>query len=455
LGPEASEMMQKTSHPAHSHPAPPRYTGSAEQIPARAVATAHRPLHVVVVDEELPYPPVTGKRLRTFKLLIRLARRHRITYICHRNADTSEARLAAMLFADHNIQSITVDRTIPSKSGLRFYARLAGNLLSPLPYSVATHSSPEMRLAVQSFAAAQGVDLWQCEWTPYAAILRHLPGARRLVMAHNVESMIWQRYYEHESNPVRRWYIKKQWRKFQQFERQAFVNAHAVVAVSPEDAALIAEQVETARVEVVDNGVDTGYFRPQADRREAGRILFLGSLDWRPNLDAVHLLLDQIFPKVLQDIPSAKLLIVGRNPPPWLRRRISGRTGVELHADVPDVRPYLAQSGVLVVPLRIGGGSRLKILEAGACGLPVVSTRVGAEGLSLEPGRHLTVVDDVNDMAAALVSAIGCPGPGLAMAISARNRILERYDWDVLANRLEQVWLNTAHAHARQNGQTV
>jgi glycosyltransferase involved in cell wall biosynthesis len=120
---------------------------------------------------------------------------------------------------------------------------------------------------------------------------------------------------------------------------------------------------------------------------------------------------------------------------------------------VPDVRPFLAQSGVLVVPLRIGGGSRLKILEAGACGLPVVSTRVGAEGLSLEPGEHLTVVDDVNDMAAALVSAIGCPGPGLAMARSARNRILERYDWDVLANRLEEVWLSTVQAHARQNGQ--
>src|SRR5262249_11222348 len=148
-------------------------------------------------------------------------------------------------------------------------------------------------------------------------------------------------------------------------------------------------------------------------------------LDWRPNLDAVGLLIDQIFPRVSRDIPAAKLLIVGRNPPPWLRRRASGRKGVELHADVPDVRPYLAKSGILVVPLRLGGGSRLKILEAAACGLPVVSTRVGAEGLSLEPGKHLTIVDDVNDMASALVSAIGCPGPGLAMARSARNRILE------------------------------
>jgi glycosyltransferase involved in cell wall biosynthesis len=420
-----------------------------------AAPTAHRPLHIVVVDEELPYPPVTGKRLRTFKLLIRLARRHRITYMCHRNADANEARLAAMLFADHNIQSITVDRTIPSKSGLRFYARLARNLLSPLPYSVATHFSPQMRLAVQSFAATQAVDLWQCEWTPYAAMFHHLPRARRLVMAHNVESMIWQRYCEHESNPLRRWYIRKQWKKFQQFERRAFLDAHAVVAVSPEDADLIAKQVDSARVDVVDNGVDTGYFRPQADRREAGQVLFLGSLDWRPNLDAVGLLIDQIFPRVLRDIPSAKLLIVGRNPPPWLRRRTSERQRIELHADVPDVRPYLAKSGVLVVPLRIGGGSRLKILEAAACGLPVVSTRVGAEGLSLEAGKHLTIVDDVDEMAPALVSAIGCPGPGLAMARSARGRILERYDWDVLADRLEEVWLNTVHSPAQQNGQTV
>ena len=145
-----------------------------------------------------------------------------------------------------------------------------------------------------------------------------------------------------------------------------------------------------ARVDVVENGVDTAYFRPEAARRRPGRRLFLGSLDWRPNLDGVARLLDDVFPAVQAAEPDAMLDLVGRNPPAWLRRRAAESPGVALHADVPDVRPFLAECALMVVPLRIGGGSRLKILEALAAGVPVVSTRVGAEGLCLEAGRDLT-----------------------------------------------------------------
>src|SRR5207248_5616112 len=132
--------------------------------------------------------------------------------------------------------------------------------------------------------------------------------------------------------------------------------------------------------------------------------------------------------------------LVGRNPPAWLRQRVAALPGVELHADVPDVRPFLARSAAMVVPLRIGGGSRLKILEALATGLPVVSTRVGAEGLCLEPGRHLTVVDAVDDMAAALLRCLRGPGEARAQAERGRQVVLQRYDWDRLADRLEAVW---------------
>jgi glycosyltransferase involved in cell wall biosynthesis len=132
---------------------------------------------------------------------------------------------------------------------------------------------------------------------------------------------------------------------------------------------------------------------------------------------------------------------------------------VELHADVADVRPFLNGAGVLAVPLRIGGGSRLKILEALASGVPVVSTRVGAEGLCLEPGRHLTVVEGADDMAAALVEAIRSPKAALAQAAAGRQRVLERYDWDALSDKLEQAWLGCAGAPAaeapRQEGRAA
>src|SRR5262249_10111970 len=157
------------------------------------------------------------------------------------------------------------------------------------------------------------------------------------------------------------------------------------------------------RVAVVENGVDTSFFVPTGESRDPRRILFLGSLDWRPNLDAVRQLLDRIFPCVRALESLARLEIVGRHPPEWLRRRCAAEPGVGLEGVVADGRPHLPRGGMLVVPLRMGGGSRLKILEALACGVPVVSTVVGAEGLHLEPGRHLCVVPTINEMAAAIM----------------------------------------------------
>jgi len=406
--------------------------------------TAVRPLHVAIVDEELPYPPTSGKRIRTLNLLLRLARRHRIAYFSHRNADPAEAERAAAYLKDNGIDAIVVDRAVPPKSGALFYARLAANLLSPLPYSATIHRSRALQKAVEAYDARNQVDLWQCEWTPYAQSLRKLPGARRLVVAHNVESLIWRRYFENEPNRIKRWYIGKQWRKFARFEKRVCAEATRVVAVTSQDARLLHEEFGARHVDVVDNGVDTGYFTPSDSPRDPHTILFLGSLDWRPNWDAVNLLLERVRPQVRALEPSARFVIVGRNPPESLVERVSRHRDVELFANVDDVRPYLASSAVLAVPLRIGGGSRLKILEALAAGLPVVSTRVGAEGLELQPGQDVSVVDDVEQMAAAIVECLRDPCTATTMAEHGRATVGRRYDWDTLALDLEQVWYRCA-----------
>src|SRR5205807_579263 len=139
----------------------------------------------------------------------------------------------------------------------------------------------------------------------------------------------------------------------------------------------------------------------------------------------VALLLDDIFPAVRERVPDATLTLVGRHPPGWLRDRVKVTAGVELFADVPDVRPFLARCGMLAVPLRIGGGSRLKILEALATGTPVVSTRIGAEGVDLELGRHLRVVEGIDDLAAAIVEAIRLPVTGREQVARGGAQVLE------------------------------
>jgi glycosyltransferase involved in cell wall biosynthesis len=398
-------------------------------------------MRAVIADADLCYPATSGKRLRTLHLMQRLARRHEITYVCRCDALDAGAEQARAYLADQGIEVMLVEQTRPRKSGPLFYARLAANMLSRLPYSVASHASRQIGNVLRSLAASGRVDVWQFEWPAYASALQGLSGARTVIATHNVESLIWQRYYETEPSPIKRWYIKGQWHKYERCERHIYGGATRVVTCTEEDATIVRGSFGMPNVDVVENGIDKGYFDAVADgTREPKQILFLGALDYRPNVDAVNLLLDRIFPAVRTRESEARLCIVGRNPAAALVQRVAAAPNVEVHANVQDVRPFLAHSGVMAVPLRIGGGSRLKILEALAVGLPVVSTRVGAEGLELSDGQEIDLVDDVERMADRLVEVICHPARARALAERGRQLVRERYDWDVLAGKLEQVW---------------
>ena len=397
-------------------------------------------MHITIIDGDVSYPATSGKRLRTLNLMLQSAQRHRITYIGRCDFREIDTEPVSEFFTEHNIESILVHAPLPRKSGKMFYARLAGNLLSPKPYSVASHGSSTMKRIVREFARHNDVDLWQFEWPPYMATLDGCKDrAPRVVVAHNVDSLIWQRYYETANGMFKRWYLKQQWKKFVSYERKAFQKAHHVIAVSEDDADIIRTKFGMFNVDVVDNGIDRQFFEQSQGTRQENTLLFLGALDWRPNLDAVDLLLEKIFPVVRQQLPDAKLHIVGRHPGDGLSKRITETEGVELHADVPDVRPFLAESSVMAVPLRIGGGSRLKILEALACNCPVVSTSVGAEGLRLEPGRDY-ILAEPDAMADALVQVLQDPQPAQAMTESGREVVLGEYDWSVLAKIQEEIW---------------
>jgi glycosyltransferase involved in cell wall biosynthesis len=417
--------------------AKPVATSPTRAEPARA-------LHVVMVGEELPYPATSGKRVRSLNLALRLARRHRLTYLCCRHRDAAEALQARAFFLDHGIRTVTVDRRARRQSGAGYCARLAANLLSPLPLSADWQGSQPLGEAIRQYAANNSVDLWHCEGAPAAEAMRALPGARWLVMANHIESQIWQRCHDHEASSVRRWFAAKQMHKCLRFEARIFGAALATVTVSPDDASLAQWALGAPRVDIVDNGVDTVLFQPPQTPRRTKDVLFLGNLDGRPNLDAAGQLLERIWPGVVAAEPGARLVIVGRNAPTWLRRWIAGTPRAELHAAVQDVRPLLTSCSVLAVPLRIAGGSRLKILEALACETPVVSTKIGAEGLALSEDEHLTIVEDNNRMAQALIDCIRSPEIAHAQAARGREFVRQHHDWDRLADKLEQVWLECA-----------
>lgn len=395
-------------------------------------------MHTVIVDGDISYPPTSGKRLRTLNLMLRAAESHRVTYIGRPSSKEQDVKKAEEYFRDHRIEPVLVNDPIARKKGPLFYVRLLGNLFSSLPYSVTSHQSKAMRAAIAQYAATTPVDLWQFEWSGYLDMLDSSVKTPRLLVAHNVDSLIWQRYREHTSG-LKGKYIEKQWHKFERFEGEAFRRADRVMAVSEEDARLVRERFGQPNTDVVENGVDIHYFDQVHGERDPFHILFLGALDWRPNIDGINLLLSKIFPAIHAQEPRARLEIVGRHPSADLMERAHSQPGVRLYQDVPDVRPFLGQCGVMAVPLRIGGGSRLKILESLACALPVVSTKVGAEGLDLTPGEHYFQAEEY-EMAQTLLNVIRNPEPARQMAEKGRVHVRELYDWDVLTKKLEAVW---------------
>jgi len=403
--------------------------------PARPSETRGTTGRVLVLDEEIPLPMDTGKRIRTVNLLQNLARDFRIDLLVHANGATAQARRT---LGELGLKVHVAPSHIPEKQGLAFPLRLLRNLASPLPYSVASHLRPGYARQLQELLRSGNFDLVHCEWTPYAA---YLFGTRRptVVSAHNIESDIWTRMARAEANRLRRSYIGLQAVRMQRFEKRVFSSFPFATAVSDADAAGIRD-LGCESVEVVPNGVDTEYFSfRELPEIPTNTLIFTGSMDWRPNQDAVRWFVSEIHPRLSQAI-DYRLLVVGRNPPAWLARIPERIPQIVVTGTVEDVRPFMDESDLYVVPLRAGGGSRLKILEAMARGRPVVSTRVGAEGIEAVDGRHLALVETPEEFVATTVRLLSDTPARRNLARAGRAKVEERYRWSAIARHQGSFW---------------
>lgn len=405
-----------------------------------------RRLRVLVLDEEPPYPTDSGKKIRTWNLLTPLAVEHEIVYVCYAAADSP----AHAVMRAAGIELVAVEPR-ERETGAWLYARLLANCFSREPFSVSKHARRRFHEKVSELLRSRTFDLIHCEWTPYAQFA-FAPGAEGdppklpvIVATHNIEADILARRGESQTSSLGRRFFESQARRMERFERRVFARADYVTAVSSNDEQR-ARQWGARSTGVVANGVATDVIQVAvedvSDRKE---MLFLGSLDWFPNVDAIRYFAAEIFPLIHKLDPSIRLSIVGRRPSEELHALASATPGFTMVGEVEDVRPYLARAGVVVVPLRIGGGTRIKILEAMAAGKVVVSTTIGAEGLEVDHGEHLLLADTPRDFAETTVRALDAAAYAEMPAL-ARARVEERYSWKQQAQQLEHFWLQcSAH----------
>ncbi|MFX0067185.1 MAG: glycosyltransferase family 4 protein [Candidatus Hermodarchaeota archaeon] len=391
----------------------------------------------MVIDEGIPYPLNTGKRTRTYNLLVNLAKSNEIFFICHKDRDSNHEGIERM--TKQGITCSIVPKEVREKSGPIFYMALMFNLLSSKPYIVSSHSSRQIKACVRKALANKKFDLIHCEWTPYTDNIISLDKPK-VLSAPSVEAQIWQRYFEHERNHAKKIYIGLQKEKIFNYEKRAVSLYNKIITVSEEDKKLFEDWYGAKNVTVVPNGVDTEYFRPIELEEQKNSLVFTGSMDWRPNQDAVNYFLDQIFPLIQQEIPDISFTIAGRKPPQWLVRKVERIQNVQLTGTVEDIRSYIAKSSIYVVPLRVGGGSRLKIIEALAMKKPVVSTTIGAEGLNVKDEENIILADQPEIFCQRVSELLNNQNLAYKLGDNGRQLVVQQYDWRIIADILGQVW---------------
>ena len=391
-------------------------------------------MRILWLKTELLHPVDKGGKIRTYQMLKALKARHHVTYLTL--DDGTAAPDACARAAEYCHDLVTVPHSTNQKFSAGFYAELARNLASGLPYAIRKYESPRMRRAVTERAGSPACDLVVCDFlAPSINVPLGLPTAT-VLFQHNVEAMIWKRHAEVQRARLKRAYLRREWRLMRTFEARECRRFHYVVAVSPEDRETIRREYGVQTVADVPTGVDVQFFRPAPGAvPEPDSLVFTGSMDWLPNQDAMSFFVGEVMPLIAGSRPAVTLTIVGREPSRELQQLARQNPAIRVTGRVEDVRPYLEKAAVYVVPIRVGGGTRLKIFEAMAMERPVVSTTVGAEGLPVEDGRNMLLADSAKAFAAAVVTLLSDQGKARDIAEYAARQVREHYGWDGAAAR--------------------
>jgi polysaccharide biosynthesis protein PslH len=392
------------------------------------------------------HPTNRGGQIRTLGMLRCLRQRHEIHYVAPHDG-TPEAIERSSEFCS---RAWPVLNDLPPRSSSRFWLQSVRALFSQLPITLARKQSKVVLHEVIRLLKQETFDAVVCD---FLASTVNLPSGQPFVLfEHNVETMIWQRYAEQASDPMRRAFFHSQALRLQSYEISTCRRATHVITVSDSDAILLHEMSGISNVSSVPTGVDTIYFSPPPtpDANLASDLIFVGSMDWMPNIDGVRWFVKEVLPVIRRSRPRCSLAIVGRRPSAAIRALGSDDPLIRVTGTVADVRPYLWASRVSIVPLRLGGGTRLKIYESMAAGVAVVSTIIGAEGLGKSPPEDICTADDSDSFAAACLALLENQEKRDRQAEAGKRWLRKSCSWEKTTARFEEI-LELARNEARDS----
>ncbi len=391
-------------------------------------------MNILMVSPYIP-SPTSGNRSRSYYLLKMLARQHTVSLLAIDDGVTPAVPQSLAPLEDFT----SIIQTVPFVAAYPKRVRQLINLLIGRSTFLSQRRTAGMQRALNDLLAHRHYDAILFEGALASDYQLPLQQGKMILDQHNIEYEVLHRTYLHETAPLRKWYNWRESVLVRRAELRLCQRADALVMTSERERAAMQSILSHPVIEVVPNGVDIDYFNAQGTGQEQeGRIVFTGSMEYYPNIEAVLFFARACWPRIREAIPGASWHIVGKNPRPEVQR-LAKLPGVTVTGSVADVRPSFTQAAVAIVPLRVGGGTRLKILEAMAMRKPVVSTSLGCEGLAVEPGTHLLVADEPEAFACSVIELLKDRERRQALGTAGRALVEAEYSWQRCGDRLHQV----------------
>ena len=381
-------------------------------------------------------PLDTGGKIRSYHILKELSRQHDVTlftfYAAHPHDCHDELRRVLSRLVCYPL-------AIPAPGSAGDLVNYACHVFSSYPYSIAKFCGPGVAEALLKLIHTERHDVIVCDFIVAAGVIPWEFPCPKVLFSHNVEAIIWRRHFQVARNPLWKAICWREYRTMARAERTFLQRADHILTVSATDRDFFARFIDPRKITAIPTGVDVDHFQPDGTAEKENMLVFTGSMDWLPNEDAVFYFADEILPRIRDQIPAVRLWVVGRRPSQRLQTLATQNRGIEITGTVEDIRTYLRQASVCVVPLRVGSGTRLKIFEAMAMGKAVVATSVGAEGLPVQSGKNIILADRPEEFAQSAIALLLDREARRRMGREARQLVEQKYSWASAANCFDSV----------------
>ena len=394
-------------------------------------------MRILLITAHLPYPPRSGHRLRNFNLVTRIARHHEVWLVSFVDGSGELEGVRQLSKICAGVETVSAGEESAFSRPVDALRYLAAGI----PPDLRLYESKELTQKIQQLTDRVNFDIVQIEDSFMALYLETLPvdlQKKAVLTFHDVVFSKYSRIWRLEPKATRKFRTWVYSRLMSQWEPRYTERFGRCIAMSEADCSLLHSANPRLKITVIPNGIDTSFNQLMPFSNSSPELVFVGNMGYRPNVDAMAFFCQEIYPRIIEKIPDLKLWIVGINPSPEVKKLEN--ENVHVTGQVDDVRPYYRRSTVCVVPLRAGGGTRIKILESMALGRPVVTTTIGCEGLDVVDGQHLFIADTPGRFADAVLRLLTDEGLRHRVTKQARELAETRYDWDTIAGDLSCVY---------------